>query len=217
MRTLKAGWYCTSNAGPMVLHVQGTIVNSAWDPRMQAVLPVERPEGPHAVKIQFETDSAGRELRVSAPAFQSDDAGKTYVEIVDGLPRHLQYSGTGGIRASTVRFNAEVLIEAWIDIPAELYEAQAQNGVPIPCWLSQDQPTHRVLWRPFKPDARVTSTPVRVEGERAYAHTEWAYRAHPNAPYNWERHNDKWWWRDPTGRLYPTPANANGMLELVPL
>lgn len=212
MRSLRDGWYRTSAEGPMVRHVPGVVTDTAWDPRMEALMPLTRLEGGKGFAPVYDTDERGKDLRKPAPEWESEDDGQTYVEVFEGKPIHVQFSGTGLILGGKVRLAAEVLLEAWLEIPTDRVQQPAPNGVPIPCWLSPEQPSHRVLWSPY--GGRATATPIRVEGDKGYSHVEWAFRAHPRCHPNWAYFNGKWWWRSPEGKLYPAPANKNGALRI---
>lgn len=199
MRKLASGWYETSAEGPLVRHVPGFVVETPWDPRMQAPQPVERPEAPGAAHAEDET-------------WTSTDRGKTYVEIVDGRVAHLQYSGTGTVLGSAVRQRAELFTRSWIEMPEEAVHTHAPNGVPIPCWSSPDQPTHLFVWTPADPKRQGSVALLRVEGAKAYAHIEWVNRANPKCHPNWVLERGRWWWQSPVKALFLTPANVPGVV-----
>lgn len=204
MRKLADGWYPTSTNGPMVQHVPGFIVDTPWDARMQAPQPRERPEAPGAA-------------HADDPHWSTTDGGKTYVEVANGRPQHVQYSGTGMVLGGRVRQHAEHFVGAWLDIPDQYVDQPAPNGLPIAAWLSEVQPTHAFFWTPTPTQGRplaTTAALLRVEADRAYGHIEWANRAHPKCYPNWVMEKGRWWWRESTGRLYLTPANREGNMRI---
>jgi hypothetical protein len=170
---------------------------------MQTFMPAERPE------------DIGAAHNEEVQRWVTRDGGQTFVQIHGGTPQAVQFSGNGGVLGGKVRHNAESLLEAWLDIDEKYVMAPARNGLPIACWLSEAQPTHRVVWMPLQD--KPNTTLVRVENQRAYGHIEWLNRAHPRCTPNWIYEKGRWWWVDSTGGLHTTPAGKHGNIQFQPL
>ena len=204
MRKLQDGWYPLGDKGPMVGHVPGFVTHTVRDDRMDAFLPVERPEAPGAARAEEPNH------------WSTVDGGACYVKIENGAPAAIRFEGRGLLRVARVRQLAESFTHSWVDTPHDGdTDARMPPGVDIPLTPSPEQPTHVFAWVTSRGGkVQGTAVAVRVHNGRGYAHAEWAGRDNPKVNPNFIHTAEGWRCVGPTGELTETPAGATGRLQV---